>query len=180
MKPPIILRVILTSAVLFQPGAAQSIGLNLGAGYTGASLQETQLAGVLPQAHWNNLFGASGGPVTLNDGSATMTTAKVTWATDEQWRHPSWAADPNGTLLKGFISDNNNGGTDSTINIADIPYDNYSLIVYVNHDRGFEDVIIAEANGAFPDFIAVENDTLIQSSLSSKGFLEGQGLPGIM
>lgn len=161
MKPSALSSSLFLCAVFLQPTFAQSIGLNFGAGRPDADLAETDSAGVVPQTSWNNLAGGTGGSVVLNDSGATATSASVSWATNEQWSIAETAADPNGRLFKGFISDNNNGGTDSTITITGIPYVTYNLYVYVNHDRVLEDVIISEANGAFPDFTAIENDTAI-------------------
>lgn len=157
MIPKLFQLVALTAAALVQPLSAQSIGLNFGSGRANADLLVTDIAGAVPQGNWNNLAGGSGGPLVLNDSAAVVTAAEVTWATDEQWSLAAVPADANGRLLTGFISENNNA-SESTISVTGISYSLYNLYVYISHDRVMEDVILGEANGAFPDFTATEND----------------------
>ena len=137
---------------------AGSIGLNFGAGRDNATLLDTDMAGVAPQTNWNNLPSNTGDGVALNDNSGSPNGASVNWALDEEWSIGGPGLDANGTLLNGWISANN-GGAANTIDISNIPYGSYDLIFYINHDRGTEDVLISEANSAFPQFLAHENDT---------------------
>lgn len=145
---------------------AASIGLNFGAGRANASLAAGDSAGVVPQTNWNNLNGAGGGPTVLNGDNGVASGASVIWASDEQWSIGGPAADANGTLLNGWISENTTPGGSSPIDISGIPYANYDLIFYLNHDRAAEDVVLNEANGAFSDFTAIENDTDILSPVT--------------
>ncbi len=161
-------------------GAAQaaSIGINFGAGRAGASLDPTTSAGAVPQTNWNNAAGASGGPLALNDDAGAASGASVTWATDEEWSDGS-PTDGNGQLLLGWISENGDPG--STVSITGIPYPEYSLYVYMHHDRTNEDTIFGEVGGAFPDFTLIETDldngvdetlssvTLVQQTTSGAG-----------
>lgn len=137
---------------------AGSIGLNFGAGRANASLLDTDLAGVAPQTNWNNLSFATGEPLALNDETGAASGASVAWNMDEEWSQAGPALDANGTLLTGWISANN-GGALNSIDITAIPYGSYDLVIYMNHDRGTEDVLISEANDLFPQFLAHENDT---------------------
>ncbi len=136
---------------------AGAIGLNFGTGRADASLLETDSAGAAAQTNWNNLALPTGADVALNDNSGSESGATVNWTTDEEWSAGGPGVDTNGTLLNGWISANNAGGT-NTINISSIPYGSYDLIFYLNHDRGTEDVLISEANGAFTQILAHEND----------------------
>ncbi|MFT7302877.1 MAG: hypothetical protein ACI8UZ_001715 [Akkermansiaceae bacterium] len=135
-----------------------AIGLNFGAGRINAELLATDSAGVVPQANWNNLATSVGDNTELNDDQGSGSGATVSWATDEEWSIGGPGADANGTLLNGWIS-SNVADPASTVDVSDIPYRNYDLIIYMNHDRDFEDVLISEANEAFPAFLAHENDT---------------------
>jgi len=144
---------------------AGSIGLNFGAGRNNAALLDTDLAGVAPQTNWNNLSFNIGDSDALNDNSGSPSGAMVTWDLDEEWSIGGPGLDANGTLLNGWISANDAGATNS-IDIANIPYGNYDLIFYLNHDRGSEDVLISEANNAFPQFLAHENDTDILAEIA--------------
>lgn len=141
-----------------------SIGINLGSGRTDASLGAGDVAGVVPQGNWNNAAGNNGSLAVLNTDAGTASGASVTWATDEQWSVGTGPADANGTLLNGFVSENNNDG--SQISITGIPFTVYDLYVYVSHDRAGEDVILGETNNLFADFTAIESDTDITSPVS--------------
>ncbi|MEJ6645062.1 MAG: hypothetical protein QNL33_17580 [Akkermansiaceae bacterium] len=148
------------------PASAQSIGLNLGSGRLDAALDPAESAGVVVQSNWNNLAGGAGGPQALLDSLGSGTTAEVSWATDEQWSIGTVPGGPDGKLLNGFVSDNNSNGDNSTVTITGIPFGIYDLYIYVNHDRAMEDVILSEANGAFADFTAIENDTDIAATVA--------------
>lgn len=143
----------------FHQALADPIGINFGSGRANTELFPADSAGVVPQTNWNNAPGAAGGPLVLNDASGTATTATVTWATDEEWSIGGPGADPNGTLLNGWISANNVTDPPATITLTGIPFANYDLVVYLNHDRGTEDVLIREASGHFAPILGHENDT---------------------
>ena len=143
--------------------SADSIGVNFGAGRTNASLASDDSAGVVTQTNWNNGSGASGSLSSLADDSGATSGASITWSTDEEWSAGNGPADDNGTLLNGWIS--SNSGNDS-VNISSIPYSTYDLYIYLNHDRATEDVLIQESGNAFPDFLAHENDTNINSAVT--------------
>ncbi len=150
------LAVAASLALVFPPGApAESIGINFGAGRSGASLAGGDVAGAVPQSNWNNAAGAGGGPLALADDSGTASGASVTWATDEEWSSGN-PTGPDGQLLLGWISEN--GAPDSSIDIAGIPYAAYDLYVYTHHDRAAEDTVLGEAGGAFAPFTLVETD----------------------
>lgn len=143
----------------FSSALAENIGINFGSGRANAELFPADSAGVVPQTNWNNAPGAAGGPLVLNDASGAATPATVTWATDEEWSIGGPGADPNGTLLNGWVSANNTAAPPATITLTGIPFASYNLIVYFNHDRGTEDVLIREASSHFAPILAHENDT---------------------
>jgi len=147
-----------------QTANAQSIGLNLGSGRADASLDPAESAGVVPQANWNNLSGAIGGPLSAIDSDGAATATEVSWETDEQWSVAATASSPDGKLLNGFFAEQNNDG--STISISGIPYTVYDLYIYVSHDRALEDVTLTEANDAFAEFVAIENDTDVNAAVT--------------
>ncbi|YCM45454.1 hypothetical protein V2O64_05400 [Verrucomicrobiaceae bacterium 227] len=133
------------------------IGLNFGAGRGDASLSIADVAGAFPQANWNNLVGAVIGEMALNDESGAVSGATVSVAMDEEWSVAGPAADANGILLTGWFASQNVNGT-NTIGISNIPYGNYDLILYFNHDRGAETADVSEANSAFPTFTVRESN----------------------
>lgn len=150
---------LLSSLAAIQSASADPIGINFGSGRANAELLPGDTAGVVAQSNWNNAAGAAGGPITLNDATGSATTASLTWATDEQWSHAGPAANPNGTLLTGWISSNNTTAPPATVTLTGIPFDLYDIYVYFSHDRATEDVLISETNSKFPPFLAHEDDT---------------------
>ena len=152
-----------------QPGdntlLSAGIGINFGAGRTDASLAETDVAGVFPQAGWNNLAGPFIAPVSLLDDAGAISGAMIEVSMDEEWSVAGPAADPNGILLTGWFAAQNVDGT-NRINITDIPFANYDLVLYFNHDRNNETADISEVNGAFPTFTVRENNTDILNEVT--------------
>ena len=136
-----------------------SIGVNFGSGRANADLASGSSAGVVGQVNWNNAAGNAGSLSGLSDDSGANSGAAVTWSADEQWSLGGTPADSNGTLLNGFISENNDG-TDSSINFTGIPYASYDLYVYMSHDRNTEDV---DLTGPFGTFRLHEDDTNISN-----------------
>ena len=134
---------------------AASIGVNFGAGRS--SLAVADSAGVVAQQNWNNASGKSGNIGALVDDTGAASGAAVVWQSDEEWSDGS-PVEPNGKLLKGWIAEQATPGSPSTIDVTSIPYAQYDLYFYLSHDRSFEDVRLTEANGAFPQFDAVENN----------------------
>ncbi len=158
------MKLLLLATGLIAVANAQSIGLNLGVSRTDTSLDPAETAGVVPQMNWNNLSGATGGPLNPIDSTGAATLTEVTWATDEEWSVAGTASTPDGKLLNGFFSENNNDG--SSITITGIPFAVYDLYIYVSHDRDSEDVILTEAGGAFPEFTAVEDNTDVNAPVT--------------
>ncbi len=134
-----------------------AIGINFGAGRENAALDAAAVAGVVPQANWNNAAGNFGGPVGLLDDSGSASGATLEYNTDEEWSSGT-PGSPDGTLLTGWIATQNTNGS-NTITISAIPYASYDLYFYLYHDRGSEDIDISETGGAFPDYRGHEYDT---------------------
>ena len=155
---------------------ATPIGINFGSGRPDASLSDTDTAGVVPQTNWNNLDGAAGGPVTLNDASGTASSATISWNADEQWSLGDTAVDPNGTLLTGWIATQALTDPPSSVTLTDIPFASYELYIYLAHDRATEDVLISEERSAFPPFLAHEDDT----SITTQVVLTQSGRQGVL
>lgn len=159
MNPLTRLSLLTIFGLSLQQAIAEPIGINFGSGRANAALLPGDSAGVIPQTNWNNAPGPSGGPITLTDATGALTSATISWATDEEWSIGGPAADPNGTLLNGWVSANNTADPPATITLSGIPFANYEIHVYLNHDRGTEDVLIREASDNFAPFLAHENDT---------------------
>jgi hypothetical protein len=166
-------RSLLLSCLALLPfcALADSLGVNFGSGRNNASLGTNDSAGVIPQTNWNNASGDTGTLSNLKDDSGATKTTNITWNIDEQWSDGDTPADANGTLMKGWISANDNASPGS-IQISSIPFTTYDLYIYLNHDRASEDVLITETRSAFPDFLAQENDPSITGPITFTRQLE--------
>ncbi|TWT36594.1 PEP-CTERM motif protein [Posidoniimonas corsicana] len=157
----------LAAVLLTSSARAQSIGVTFGAddaGSTGgnSALAPAEVAGVVPQANWNNAEGITATITDAVDSAGAASTLDVTWSAEESWSGVGGTpATPNGKLLNGWISENLTDAAPSTVTISQIPYSQYDMIFYLAHDRGGagENTIFSEAGGAFADFNARENVT---------------------
>lgn len=157
----------LAATLVAGEASAQSIGVNFGAddaGSTGglSALMAAEVAGVVPQANWNNAEGVAATITDAVDNAGATSTLDVTWAAEESWSGVGGTpATPNGKLLNGWISENLTDAAPSTVTISQIPYTQYDMIFYLAHDRGGagENTVFSEAGGAFDEFNARENVT---------------------
>ena len=86
--------------------------------------------GLVLADNWNNLTGAnSSESFSLNKSDGTSSGASVTWTSSNTW---SWGGSTN-DWMKGYLDD---GGSGVSIEIADIPYENYNVIIYQATDQG--------------------------------------------
>ncbi len=126
----------------------ESIGINFVGGRSGAggggtgggdgtSLDAGDMAGVVSQANWNNALMSNGGPLALVDASGAATGATVTWGgVPNSWTQSTSVADSTSSgdakLMNGYVDTNTTSTT--SVDIADIPYENYIAIVYYDGD----------------------------------------------
>ena len=112
------------------PGAGNSIGVSFrGSADAADDLLPGDVAGVVPQANWNNAVGTSGTAQPLSDATGAASGATVTWNT-------RWLAsvsgdspgDANAKLMKGYLDQGNNNTT--TVSVNGIPYAEYDVIIY--------------------------------------------------
>jgi hypothetical protein len=126
-----------------------SIGLNFGAdevnGTSSGTLSPTDMAGVVPQANWNNLNGASGSASSLLanlGGSPIATPITVTWSSPNTWSTTGRGEENNGfpaggdrTLLTGYIDTGNTAATTASVMISGLDSSftgpGYDVYVYV-------------------------------------------------
>ena len=90
--------------------------------------------GLVSAAGWNNVTGNSGTNVALSVSGASEgdSTASMTFAANGVW---SYNAEDTDGFLRFFLGDNTHDGVDgATINVTDIPFDNYDVIVYLTTD----------------------------------------------
>jgi hypothetical protein len=130
------------------PALAQNIGLNFAAtdpDAATASLNPTDVAGVVPQANWNNLSLDDGTSSTLvkSDGTSATGTS-VTWASNNTWRsttgNNAFPAGPDRVLMAGYLDtlDTAVGGASVTVNNieAAVRAPSYDVYVYFLGDSG--------------------------------------------
>lgn len=110
--------------------SAQSLGLNFAADDPDAatsSLNPTDVAGVVPAANWNNLFGAAGADVGglfyNNAGTPVASGATVTWTSPNTWRsggNNAFPAGPNKVLTSGYLDTGNAADNGISITVSNL------------------------------------------------------------
>lgn len=132
MKFPVLMSVLIAGGLNASAGAA-SIGINFN-GSTGATVPADQLAGVVPQLHYNNFVStAAASGTTLNndsgvDSGATLTSAALNASSDATAPGASGpnAGDPE--LMTGHSYLGGTGNLD--LIVSTIPYSEYDVYVY--------------------------------------------------
>ncbi|HLJ93089.1 MAG TPA: PEP-CTERM sorting domain-containing protein [Gemmataceae bacterium] len=118
---------------------ADEIGINFtGGNNAGAptSLLATDIAGVVPQANWNN---ANGTGATLNgllNQNGVATTASVTWHADGTWGSGTGTASGNAKLYNGYLD--STGTSPTTVTVSGLAAaglaGSYDVYVYFTGD----------------------------------------------
>jgi hypothetical protein len=112
-----------------------------------SSLDPSEAAGVVPAANWNNLTGATGsgttGIVYDQNGTATPSSATVTWSSPNTWRSGANNLFPDGPdkkLVSGYLDtgDTATNGITITVNNIDSVFTTggYDVYVYFVSDSG--------------------------------------------
>ncbi len=119
------------AAVSKTPGM---FGINFTAG--GYRLAPTDLPGVVPGANWNNVIGASGSGVVLQDNTGTPTTARLTFNSTgayDAFSAPKTPSAATNVLYQGGVY-GDNATREVSITISNIPYAKYDAYVYASQD----------------------------------------------
>ena len=121
-----------------------TVGLNFAADDNeGGGVAADAVAGVVPQAHWNNLNannGSASALVASDAGAALPTTIGVTWTSPNTWsstgrgeENNQFPAGPDRTLMTGYLDSDNAAGV-VNIAVTGIPPEftsgGYDVIVY--------------------------------------------------
>ena len=127
------------------PVVGANIGLNFGAdepsGSSGGSLAATTVAGVVPQANWNNLRGNTGTNTAIVGDSGAASGLSVTWTCPNTWSSTGRGEENNGfptgsadrKLMTGYLdTDNAAGVARVTVSGLDSAFGGakYDVIVY--------------------------------------------------
>ena len=179
---------------------AVSLGLNFAATDPDAatsSLNPADVAGVVPQANWNNLpdpTGAAAGGLVLDDGSASG--VSVSWSSPNTWRstaNNSFPAGPDRVLTTGYLDSNDTAAGGVMISVENIDaalrspaYDVYVYFVGDSPDDRGGGFTIDDGSGpivkygstlAAPVGHVLDPGTDIDNSLDGT-YLRFQGLTG--
>ena len=128
---------------IFTPARIKTIGINFrGGGANGAptDLNRTDVAGVWPQAYWNNAVGDSGAlsGETLSDSDGTPSPIFVDWLTPGSWGAGVTLDIPDGKLLNGYMDPRN--GNVATVTFSSLAPGAYAVIAYMmNRTEAFDD-----------------------------------------
>jgi len=113
-------------------------------------LSPTDIAGVFPTAHYNNVGTATGTNVALNDSNGIANVASLTFSSVGTYAShvgPIIPGNPDQALNEGFINSNATPATSSvTSTISNIPYVKYAVYVYELND-GAGRALTTTANG---------------------------------
>jgi soluble cytochrome b562 len=135
-------------AVLFQPSPTKSVGINfVGSGANGAPtpMPSTDIAGIHPQAYWNNLPTASGDANTVEnpdlpyqnnhplvDSDNQTTEVTFEWATSGNWGAGTGNISPTQRMLNGLVyaGTGANPGTPARLTFHNVPAGEHAVLVY--------------------------------------------------
>lgn len=114
---------------------AASIGIDFGGNVSGVGAQTqmapSEVAGVLPQSHWNSYTALSQTtPQPLVDDAGTATGATLTWSGSPNLYIQPGTPDTAGNLrmMRGYLD--TTASSTTTITVTDVPYAIYDVIVY--------------------------------------------------
>jgi hypothetical protein len=131
------------TASIFRPSTIKSIGVNFdGGGANGAptAMLQTDIAGIHPQAYWNNATVGSGSlPDYLSEDPRAYevynsdnqpTQVFIEWTSSGEWGAGTGNASPTQRMLNGMVYDSV-GGEPGRIQFHTLPDGNHSVIVYL-------------------------------------------------
>jgi hypothetical protein len=121
---------------------AAAVGVNFIGANSNGGASVTDIAGVVPQANWNNVAGPA---TTGNTGSGVLVISDtgtpagtLSWNSPNLWASGQAGANQNGNLMQGYLD--NAPGNPSTATITGLPAgitsSPYSVIVYLAGDNG--------------------------------------------
>jgi hypothetical protein len=122
----------LTLAVSSSPAGTGAIGIDFNG--SGVAMGSAEVAGVVPQAGWNNASGAvRSTPLALKDQTGISTGAAVTWTSNGAWATPITDTPGNGRLMKGYLDTSSTSAT--KVAITGLAARTYNVYVYVDGDN---------------------------------------------
>jgi hypothetical protein len=128
---------------IFTPSLTKTIAINFGGAAPNEgpfNLGATDVAGVWPQAYWNNAVGDSGALSgdTLLDSDGVPSAAFVDWQTPGSWGAGIISDIPDGRMLNGYMDPRN--GNVATVTFSNLQPGKYTVIAYLMNRAGaFDD-----------------------------------------
>ena len=124
---------------IFMPALIKSIAINFmggGASGTPSELAPTDVAGVWPQAYWNNAAGDSGNLFgeTLRDSDNTPSEVFVDWQTAASWGTSVGNNTPDARMLSGYMDPQD--GTTALVTFSNLRPGKYRIIAYTLNRAG--------------------------------------------
>lgn len=114
-------------------GRVISVNFASGKNNTSYEIPAGTAYGLVSASGWNNVTGSSGTDVALSvSGASEAAAASMTFAANGTW---SYDAEGTDDFLRYFLGDNTHDGVNgATINVTNIPFANYDVIVYLTTD----------------------------------------------
>jgi len=129
------------TASIFTPSVTKSIGISFqggGANGTPTLVRSNDIAGIVPQAYWNNTASVASGdlpdfnvdpPLLLVDSSNQETAVTFNFTSSGTWGSGTGDATANGRILNGLIQQN--PGTPGVLTFANVPAGRHTVIAYL-------------------------------------------------
>jgi hypothetical protein len=143
----------LTIAGSVTPASTPYIGINFGGGGNnapGGTLSPQDVAGVVPQDHYNNIYAATFADVVLNDAAGAATPVTITVETGGTVGAGTGTSSADRELLQGYLHNNNAA---LAIRLNNLPAGTYDLIIYsvgFNFNTTYEQSLMLEGGAAYP------------------------------
>jgi hypothetical protein len=137
---------VMLSLSVASAASAISLGFDFADDVDPAAMGPTDVAGVVPQANWNTMFGnvgdAVGGNVADNNGTAVNSTATISWTSNNTWSttrpgemNNNFPEGGDRILMTGYLdsTDQAAGATTVTVNNIDaaLRMPSYDVLVYM-------------------------------------------------
>ncbi len=123
-----------------------------GNGSPGGILLPWDVAGVVQQENYNNIYGAAIVDVPLNDAAGASTSVTITVEVAATISAGTGEASGDRVLLQGYI---HNSNTPLTLRLANVPSDNYNLIIYslgFNYNTTYEESFALDGLEVYPTY----------------------------
>jgi hypothetical protein len=129
-------------AVSATPTSQGSISIDFQGGSTSngtpSAMASSETAGSFPAGNWNNAAGASGTASSLVQSNGAVSSASVTWSSNNVWSTSITDAAGNNRMMKGYLD--TSASSTTTVTVSGLPASlasgGYSVYVYRDGDNG--------------------------------------------